>query len=214
VTAPTRVMLADDHTLVREGVRRILESQPGIDVVAEVASGEALLAALERDAADLVVLDLTMPGLDGFAVLQAIKARWPAIRVLVLTMHGGREYVRRAVHLGVDGYLLKDSAVQDLVGAIDSLRHHRPYFSPAVQGELASLVRPPSRSLVDQLTEREREVLVQVARGRSSKEIAAALDISVRTVETHRANLMRKTGLDSVATLTQFAIREGLVPPG
>lgn len=211
MTGPTRVMLADDHTLVREGVRRILESQPGIQVVAEVADGQALIEALERQDADVVVLDLTMPGLDGFAVLEVVRTRWPALKVLVLTMHSGREYVRRAVHLGVDGYLLKDSAVQDLVGAIEALRRHQPYFSPAVQSELASLVRAPSESPVDQLTDREREVLVLVARGRSSKEIAAELDISVRTVETHRANLMRKLGLDSVATLTQFAIREGLV---
>ena len=213
MTALARVMLADDHTLVREGVRRILEGQPGIEVVAEVADGEALLAALARQPADLVVLDLTMPGLDGFAVLRVIKARWPHVKVLVLTMHAGREYVRRAVHLGVDGYLLKDSAVHDLVGAIDALGHGRPYFSPSVQGELAALVRTPTASPVDTLTSREREVLVLVARGRSSKEIASALDISVRTVETHRANLMRKLGLDSVATLTQFAIREGLVDP-
>lgn len=209
----TRVMLADDHTLVREGVRRILESQSNLDVVAEVADGQALLDALERQEADLVVLDLTMPGLDGFAVLQALKARHPGLKVLVLTMHAGREYVRRAVHLGVDGYLLKDSAVQDLVGAIESLRQDRPYFSPSVQRALASLVRAPSALPLDALTDREREVLVLVARGRSSKEIATALDISVRTVETHRANLMRKLGLDSVATLTQFAIREGLVDP-
>lgn len=206
-------MLADDHTLVREGVRRILESQPDIEVVAEVADGEALLAALERQPADLVVLDLTMPGLDGFAVLRTLKAHWPQLKVLVLTMHAGREYVRRAVHLGVDGYLLKDSAVQDLVGAIEALGHGRPYFSPSVQGELAALVRTPSASPLDALTDREREVFVLVARGRSSKEIATALAISVRTVETHRANLMRKLGLDSVATLTQCAIREGLVDP-
>ena len=213
MTALARVMLADDHTLVREGVRRILEGQPGIEVVAEVADGEALLAALARQPADLVVLDLTMPGLDGFAVLRVIKARWPHVKVLVLTMHAGGEYVRRAVHLGVDGSLLKDSAVHDLVGAIDGRGHGRPYFSPSVQGELAALVRTPTASPVDTLTSREREVLVLVARGRSSKEIASALDISVRTVETHRANLMRKLGLDSVATLTQFAIREGLVDP-
>jgi DNA-binding NarL/FixJ family response regulator len=209
----TRVLLVDDHTLVRAGVRRILEAHAGIRVVGEVPDGDAALAALEGQDVDVVVLDLTMPGRDGFAVLGEIRRRWPALRVIVLTMHSSGEYVARAVREGAKGYLLKDSAVQDLVAAIDAVMRGGEFYSPAVQRSLADALRQGERapSLLDQLTEREREVLRLVAEGLATKEIAARLFISTRTVETHRANLMRKLDLHSVALLTQFAIREGLV---
>jgi DNA-binding NarL/FixJ family response regulator len=210
---PTRVLLVDDHTLVRAGVRRILEAHAGIRVVGEVPDGDAALAALAGEDIDVVVLDLTMPGRDGFAVLGEIRRRWPALRVIVLTMHSSGEYVARAVREGAKGYLLKDSAVQDLVAAIDAVMRGGEFYSPAVQRSLADALRHGERvpSLLDQLTEREREVLRLVAEGLATKEIAARLFISTRTVETHRANLMRKLDLHSVALLTQFAIREGLV---
>ena len=211
----TRVLLADDHTLVREGVRRILESSPGIEVVGEVADGAAALDQLARIEADVLVLDLTMPGADGFEVLRSAKAIRPGLKVLVLSMHADSEHISRAVRDGADGYLLKDSAVQDLVAGIHAVTEGRSYFSPPVQAALAALLRAPSgpRVGLEVLTEREREVLRLVAEGLASKEIAARLSISARTVETHRANLMRKLGLRSVALLTQFAIREGLVKP-
>ena len=208
-----RVLLADDHTLVRAGVRRILESEPSLTVVGEVADGDAALEFVHGNPVDVLVLDLTMPGSDGFVVLRRVKAESPAIKVLVLTMHANAEYVARAVQDGADGYLLKDSAVQDLVGAIEAVQAGRAYYSPAVQRELSELLRAhsaPPRPM-DTLTEREREVLRLVAAGLSTKEIASQLDISTRTVETHRANLMRKLNLKSVALLTQFAIREGMV---
>jgi len=208
-----RILLADDHTLVRAGVRRILEAQPGLAVVGEVADGDAALEFVQQNDLDVLVLDLTMPGTDGFGVLRRVKALRPHIKVLVLTMHSNAEYVARAVQDGADGYLLKDSAVQDLVAAIEAVRAGRAYYSPPVQRELSELLRAhaaPPRP-VDLLTEREREILRLVATGLSTKEIASRLDISTRTVETHRANLMRKLGLKSVALLTQFAIREGLV---
>jgi len=213
VEAPTRVMLADDHTLVREGVRRILESSAGIEVVSEVADGAAALAALRTVEADVLVLDLSMPGVDGYEVLRGAKAIRSGLKVLVLTMHTDAEHISRAVREGVDGYLLKDSAVQDLVAAIHAVTEGRSYFSPPVQSTLAELLRTPSEPRVglDLLTEREREVLKLVAEGLPTKEIASRFEISARTVETHRANLMRKLGLRSVALLTQFAIREGLV---
>jgi two-component system response regulator NreC len=209
----TRVILADDHTLVREGVRRILETSAGIDVVSEVADGASALEALRQVEADVLVLDLSMPGVDGFEVLRSAKAIQPGLKVLVLTMHTDAEHISRAVREGVDGYLLKDSAVQDLVAAIQAVTEGRSYFSPPVQATLAELLRAPSEPRVglDLLTDREREVLKLVAQGLPTKEIAARFEISVRTVETHRANLMRKLGLRSVALLTQFAIREGLV---
>jgi len=212
---PIRVLLADDHTLVRAGVRRILEAHPGITVVGEVADGAAALEALARTPADVLVLDLSMPGLDGFETLKRARGIVPAIKVLVLSMHADTEYVARAVREGADGYLLKDSAVQDLVAGIDAVRAGRAYYSPRVQRELTELLRgrPSLESPLAGLTEREREVLRRIAEGLSTKEIAARLEISARTVETHRANLMRKLGLRSVAQLIRLAIHEGLVGP-
>ena len=209
----TRVLLADDHTLVRAGVRKILEAHREVEVVGEVGDGESALRFLETTPTDVLVLDLTMPNTDGFEVLQRAKASHAGLKILVLTMHASPEYVARAVREGADGYLLKDSAVQDLVAAIEAVTQGRAYFSPPIQKELGEILRTERtrRHLLDQLTEREREVLRLVADGLSTKEIAARLAISTRTVETHRAHLMRKLGLRSVARLTQFAIREGML---
>ena len=208
----TRVLLADDHTLVRAGVRRILEGEPGF-TVEEVADGHAALAVLRDRPIDVLVLDLTMPGVDGFEVLRRVRAAHPAVKVLVLTMHASAEYVSRALREGADGYLLKDSAVQDLVSGIRAVMAGRPYYSPAVQNEIAVAMARGRGRRSEPITEREREVLRMVAEGLSTKEIAARLDISARTVESHRANLMRKLGLRSVARLTQYALREGLLGP-
>jgi two-component system response regulator NreC len=210
-----RVLLADDHALVRAGLRRILEAEPGLLVVGEVEDGAAALAALRKEDVDVLVLDLTMPGKDGFAVLAEAKRQLPDLKILVLTMHADPEYVARAVREGADGYLLKDSAVNDLVAGIEAVRDGRAYFTPRIQRELTEILRakPAPPSPLELLTEREREVLTCIAEGFSTKEIAARFDISIRTVETHRANLMRKLDLHSVARLVQFAIREGLVEP-
>lgn len=210
--ARTRVLLVDDHTLVRAGVRRILEAHSNL-AVDDVPDGEEALHRLRHGGVDVMVLDLTLPGRDGFQVLREAKAMAPDLKVLVLTMHANPEYVGRAVQEGADGYLLKDSAVQDLVAAIDAVLAGRAYYSQPVQRALSEAVRAgvPQGRLIDQLTEREREVLRWVAQGLSTKEIASRFNISTRTVETHRANLMRKLNLRSVAKLTQFAIREGLV---
>ena len=208
-----RVLLADDHNLVRAGVRRILEAQPGVEVVGEVADGAAALATLARLPVDVLVLDLSMPGLDGFAVLRRARTLAPALKVLVLSMHADPEFVARAVRDGADGYLLKDSAVNDLVAAIQAVREGRAYHSPQIQRQLTDLLRggaPPARVL-DTLTDRERDVLKRIAEGLSTKEIASQFDISTRTVETHRANLMRKLEVRSLAQLVRLAIREGLV---
>ena len=211
--AVTRVLLADDHTLVRAGVRKILEGHAGFAVVGEVADGRAAIAALKEQPVDVLVLDLSMPGGDGFEVLRRAKTIRPELKVLVLTMHASAEYVARAVREGADGYLLKDSAVQDLVAAIEAVMAGREYYSPPVQRELTEMVRgnTSAKRRTEPITDREREVLKLVAEGLSTKEIATRLDISTRTVETHRANLMRKLGLHSVARLTQYAIREGLI---
>jgi DNA-binding NarL/FixJ family response regulator len=211
--ARTRVILADDHTLVRAGIRRILESQPQFEVVAEAQDGKAATAAVINEKADVLVLDLNMNGLEGIDVLRDAKRRSPDLKVVILTMHAGREYVSRAIAEGADGYLLKDSAVQDLAAAIEAVMAGGTFFSPAIQQQMAEMVRDGPKQGLQTLTDREREVLTLIARGQSTKEIAASLDIGQRTVETHRANLMRKLGVKSVALLTQVAIREGIVPP-
>lgn len=211
--AVLRVILADDHTLVRAGIRRILESRAGCVVVGEAADGFEAIDALRQIDADVLVLDLKMDGRDGIEVLKVAKIERPDLKVIVLTMHAGREYVVRAMEEGADGYLLKDSAVQDLAAAIDAVMAGRTYFSPAIQQQMAAILKGGSPATPDlrALTDREREVLILLARGLSTKEIATTLDIGTRTVETHRANVMRKLGVRSVALLTQVAIREGIV---
>jgi DNA-binding NarL/FixJ family response regulator len=208
----TRVVLADDHTLVRSGLRRILEAQPGFEVVGEAGDGAEALRLARTTAPDVTVLDLNMPGTGGLDVLKDLKAARPAMKVVVLTMHAGREYLARAMKGGADAYLLKDSAVQDLVAAVGAVMAGRSYFTPSIQALMAELLRgDPSAPRRATLTDREREVLTWLARGLSSKEVAQRLDISVRTVETHRANLMHKLGVKSVALLIQVALREGMI---
>jgi DNA-binding NarL/FixJ family response regulator len=213
--ARVRVMLADDHSLVRAGVRRILEAEPGIAVVGEVADGVAALEALERQPTDVLVLDLSMPGMDGFELIQRAHAAYPELKLIVLSMHASPEYISRAIECGADGYLFKDSAVADLVAAIHTVRENRVYYGAEVQRALAELVRGREATPrpTDVLSAREVEVLRLVALGLSTKEIASRLDISSRTVETHRGNLMRKLGVHSVALLTQLAMKEGLIGP-
>jgi DNA-binding NarL/FixJ family response regulator len=212
-TEIVRVILADDHNLVRSGIRRILETVPEFHVVAEAADGISAIAAVRTHPADVLVLDLKMEGADGIEVLKMVKSETTDLKVVVLTMHAGREYVSRALHEGADAYLLKDSAAQDLVAAIHAVTSGRSFYSPAIQDLMAALVRESGRQPqgIHGLSEREREVLTLLARGLASKEIGSMLHISVRTVDTHRANLMRKLGVKSVALLTQAAIREGIV---
>jgi len=209
-----RVLLVDDHPLVRAGIRRVLETRAGLTVVGEAPNGLEALRLIEASRPDVVVLDLAMPELDGLELLQRLRDRSGSLRILVLTMHAQREYIRRAIQAGADGYLLKESAVQELLAAIESVLGGQPYYSPAVAAELArAAAEPPGGESPERprLTGREREVLSGIARGLSTKEIAAELDISARTVETHRANLMGKLELRSIALLTQYAMRVGML---
>ena len=208
---PVRVLLADDHALVRSGVRRVLETDPGIEVVGEAARGDETLEKLAELEPDVLLLDLNMPGGDGFEVLRHARDAAGGTRIIVLTLHVHTEYVARAVREGADGYLSKDVAVQELPEAIASVMAGRPYYSAPVQEALAKAVREGVANPLEKLTPREREVLIGIARGLTSKEIGAEFNISTRTVETHRASLMRKLELRSIALLTQLAIREGLV---
>ncbi len=209
--AKVRVLLADDHALVRSGVRRVLESVPGIEVVGEAGRGDETLAMLVQLEPDVLLLDLNMPGGDGFQVLRSARDVAGGTRIVVLTLHVQAEYVARAVREGADGYLSKDLAVQELTDAITSVMAGKPYYSAPVQAALQQALREGVGNPLEKLTPREREVLIGIARGLTSKEIGGEFNISARTVETHRASLMRKLGLRSIALLTQLAIREGLV---
>jgi len=214
MTRRVRVLLADDHTLVRAGLRKILEQNEDLAVVGEVADGAAALDFLVRQRADVVVLDLTMPGVDGFELLRSARERWPELKLLVLTMHADAEHAARAVREGAHGYLLKDSAAGELVAGVRAVVAGRTYFSEPVQRAMSELLRAgPQHGPLDRLTGREIEVLKLVARGLSTKEIASRFEISARTVESHRASIMRKLELHSVALLTRFALREGLIEP-
>ena len=209
---PIRIVLVDDQELVRAGVRKVLEGEPGMVVVGEAGDGNALMKLLREVEADIIVLDLNMPGRDGFEALRDLNMADIAVKVLVLSLHDDSQYVARAVREGAHGYLLKDSAVQELPLAVRAVMQGQPFYSPRAQAALSEALRNGQRlDPVDLLSPREQEVLKRVAGGLSSKEIGATLNISPRTVETHRARLMRKLDLHSVAELTRFAIEKGLV---
>jgi DNA-binding NarL/FixJ family response regulator len=207
-----RVVLVDDQELVRAGVRKVLEGEPDMAVVGEASDGNEMMKLLRSVEADVVVLDLNMPGRDGFEALRDLHMADLAVRVLVLSLHDDPQYVGRAVREGAHGYLLKDCAVQDLPLAVRAVMQGRPFFSPRAQEALTQALRNGQRlDPMDLLSPRELEVLKRVAGGMSSKEIGAELNISPRTVETHRASMMRKLDLHSVAELTRFAIEKGII---
>jgi DNA-binding NarL/FixJ family response regulator len=213
-TSEVRLMLVDDQDLVRAGVRRVLESQPGFVVTAETGDADAVAGLLLENPVDVLVLDLNMPGRDGFEVLRDIRAAGLPVRVLVLSLHDEPAYVARAVRDGANGYLLKDTAVQELPAAIRAVMAGGGFYSPRAQQALGEAMRAGTETRekpLERLTTREIEVLRRVSAGQPSKAIAADLAISIRTVETHRANLMRKLELRSVAELTRFAIEQGLL---
>lgn len=202
--ARIRVAVVDDHAVVREGIRRVLESDPGMLVVAEAADGEAALALVERHAPDVLVIDVAMPGRTGLSVAAELVRRGVATRTLVLSMHDELEYIREAKRAGARGYLLKDSAPATLRKAVFSVHHGDLVFPAGLGDDLGG-------SPLDRLTQREREVLHRIASGDTNKEIAARFGISPRTVETHRESLMDKLDLHTVAGLTKLAIEEGLL---
>lgn len=207
-----RVVLVDDQALVRAGVRKVLEGEGDMIVVGEATDGYEMMRLLHSVEADVVVMDLNMPGRDGFEALRDLHMADLPVKVLVLSLHDDPQYVGRAVREGAHGYLLKDCAVQDLPLAVRAVMQGRPFFSPRAQAALSEALRNGQRlDPIDLLSPRELEVLKRVAGGLSSKEIGAALNISPRTVETHRASMMRKLDLHSVAELTRFAIEKGIV---
>ena len=210
-----RVLVADDHTIVRSGIRHVLEGEPGFEVVGEASTGKEAVRLAAELHPDVVVLDISMPGESGLRVAAQLNAVAAPPRVLILSMHDNAEYVLESVRAGAHGYLLKDTAATELRTAIRAVCRGESYFSPPIATRLSAAVRGEHErpAPVEQLTGREREVLEGIARGRTNKEIAAELGISYRTVETHRESLMKKLQIRTVAELTRFALSAGIVEP-
>ena len=211
-----RVLLADDHTLVRAGLRKLLEAMPDIEVVGEADDGLALLALAEQLQPNLVMMDIAMPGLNGLEATARLTKAQPEVKVLILSMHQSEEYVRQALRHGASAYLLKDSAPVELELALRAVLRGETYLSPAVsRGVVSDYVQRlrDDAPQGNQLTPRQREVLQLIAEGHSTKEIARRLDLSVKTVDTHRTQLMKQLDIHEVAGLVRYAMRTGLISP-
>jgi DNA-binding NarL/FixJ family response regulator len=209
-----RVLVADDHTLVRAGLIKLLESMPGITVVGEAGDGLALLKLAEELKPQLVMMDIAMPGLNGIEATARLAKSCPDIRVMILSMHQNEEYVRQALRHGASAYLLKDAAPMELEQAIAAVLRGETYLSPAVSSGVLSDYVQRLRSdepTANPLTPRQREVLQLIAEGQSTKDIARRLDLSVKTVDTHRSQLMKQLDIHEVAGLVRYAMRTGLV---
>jgi DNA-binding NarL/FixJ family response regulator len=209
-----RIVIADDHKLMREGLSSLLCQQADIQVVGQAINGREAVQLAERENPDVVVMDVSMPDLNGIDATRQILSRSPRTRVIALSMHSDRQFVAEMFRAGARGYLLKDSAFEDLASAITRVAKDETYIAPRISGfRLEDYTRKEERGeplLAPRLSEREREVLQMMAEGKGTKEIAADLHLSAKTVETHRQHLMDKLEMYSVAELTKFAIREGL----
>jgi len=207
-----RILLADDHAIVRDGLRALLQADPGMEVVGSVADGVEAVTSVARLKPDVVVMDINMPGLNGIEATAQISKLRPAPRVLILSMHSSSEHVYRALHAGALGYVLKESAAVEVVEAVRAVAAGRRYLSGDVAEMVreADLTRAGGRGPAEQLSARERQVLKLVVEGRGNKEIAQALSISVRTVETYRSRLMLKLALHDLPALVRFAQEHGL----
>jgi two-component system response regulator NreC len=211
-----RILVADDHTLFRQGVRRVLQEQPGWEVVAEASDGaEAVRHAIEHEP-NVAILDISMPRLNGIDATRQIVRRLPDVRVLIVSMHSDEVFVSQALQAGAHGFLLKDAADSDLIRAVADLSNGKSFFSPAVSKVvLDDYVRQlAARGVTDRfetLSEREREVFQLIAEGHSNKDIAGVLNVSPGTVETHRARIMEKLDIHSVAEIVLYAVRKGII---
>ena len=214
-----RILIADDHEVVRQGVRAILETQPGWSIVAESENGLDAVEQAQQTKPDIALLDISMPMLNGLEATKQILKVNPEIQVLILTMHESNELVQDVLAAGARGYVLKTDAKRDLVNAVRSLSERRPFFTSKVAEMVLEGYRQRGApmgaeiSIGERLTSRERQILQLLAEGKSSKEVATALEISVKTAETHRANIMRKLDLHSLADLVRYAIRNRIIEP-
>lgn len=217
--SPVRILIADDHEIVRRGLRALLEAQPEWEVVAEAVTGRDALEKARQTTPNIAIVDVGMPELNGLETTRQLLKMLPQTEVLILTMHENEQIVREVLDAGARGYVLKSDAGRDLVTAVDALCQHRTFFSSKIselllnsylkhQDRTESLESPRSR-----LTAREREIVQLLAEGKSNKEVASALNISIKTAETHRTNIMNKLDLRSVTELVRYAVRNNIVEP-
>ena len=211
-----RILLADDHNVMRGGLRLLLERQQGFRVVGEASDGRQAVEQAEETKPDIIVLDIAMPNLSGIEAAQRISALLPQTRIIILSMHADESYVLRALKAGAKGYLLKDSAENDLIEAIRAVDEGKAFFSPEisnimVEDYVREMKRRGAEDSYELLTPREREILQMLAEGKSNKHIATVLDLSLYTVETHRRNLQDKLNLHSFAELILYAVRKGII---
>lgn len=211
-----RIVLADDHVVMRNGLRLLLERQPNFQVIAEAADGRQAVAICEKLRPDVLVLDIAMPNLNGIEAARQVSAKWPHTSIVILSMHADESYVLRALKAGARAYLLKDSAEADLINAIRAVNEGKAFFSPAISKMLVEdyMRRLEQRGVEDSyelLTTREREILQLLAEGKANKEVASILNLSLYTVETHRGNILQKLNLHSVPELILYAVRKGVI---
>jgi DNA-binding NarL/FixJ family response regulator len=205
-----RVVLADDHDLVRSGIKALLTMVEGVEVIAEARDGRELITLVESLSPDVVMTDISMPGMDGIAAISEIHGKHPEVRLLVLSMYDTVDFVKRAVASGACGYLMKDAPPFELEQAVRSVMATGSYFSPAIAQRL---LQPSEPTVDDELTHRQIEILKLIAQGRASKEIAYELGLSPKTVDVHRARIMERLHLNDIASLTLYAVRKGLIKP-
>ncbi len=207
---PTRVLLADDHALIRQGLKALLESQ-GFQVVGEASDGQATLRSAEKTHPDVAILDISMPVLNGMDAARELKKSSPKTKIILLTQHDEDQYVTEALRAGAKGYVLKSQAAEDLVQAIREVCRGSVYLSPSISRSVVDAYISKTYISTDPLSGRERQVLQLVGEGKSTKDIAIQLGISVKTAESHRARLMKKLDIHETASLVRYAIRRGLI---
>jgi two-component system, NarL family, response regulator NreC len=216
IKSKQQIVIAEDYTILREGLRSLLSSNPQFEIIGEAEDGQEAIRCVDRLKPDLALMDLSMPRMSGMDAIKEIKKRSPQTKVLVLTVHKTEEYILAALQAGADGYILKDSTHAELGMAIQNVLEGKRYISPGIserliEGYLEGRKKSKPASVWDTLTQREREILKLIAEGHRNKEIADYLCISVKTVEKHRANLMKKLDLHNIQALTTFALEKGLI---
>src|SRR3990172_9762646 len=211
----TRVLIVDDHKIMREGLRSLLEKQPDMEVVAEAENAQTALKLVEELKPDLVIIDVVMPALNGIEATRRILTKVPSVKVIALSMYSDKRFVMEMLRAGASGYLLKDCAFEELDGAIRAVTQGRTYITPRIVDIIVkdyfSQVEKPSSSALSSLTSRQYEVLQLLAEGRTTREIASQMSLSVKTIESHRQQIINKLNIRSVAGLTKYAIREELI---
>ena len=210
-----KVLVADDHTILRQGIKALLDNQEGIEVIGEAKDGREALAIIEETLPDVILMDIAMPGLNGLEATRRIKKKFPRMKVLVLTMYTNEEYIFQILNAGANGYLVKETAFQDLISAIKAVYKNEAFMSPSISKKVINSyikkAQDDEEKTCEILTTREREILQLIAEGNSSKKIAELLFISPKTVETHRTHIMDKLNIHNRTGLIKYAIRKGMV---